>query len=1250
MPGMAAVFNKVCGEFQEFYGSGLIPREELAFVLRRLGIDEGIIDMVPSAQRARGQVHFETFVAWIVGSAGAEQPVCPKPSLREVQPERTHFDVVVIGAGPCGLRAAENAASSGKTVALLDPTETLTGAPTGVYSKCLRSAALEGAKTWQEVQEMVRRTVLSAQSQASRVLRSFKVTVLKAKGALVDENTVQVSMGKLDYQLTAEAVIIATGSTSNRFPPTNFSLPGVYDSDTITKLDRIPRRMVIQGAGIVSIEFALIFAKLGSHVTVIDAFPTLLPMLDSSLQEAVRGALEREKIELIMGVPLKRVVAEPCSTPQNPALRIETADRIFGCDTLLSACGRYANSGDLGLENLPELKISARGKLIEVDDNGYTGVGKIYAVGDVATGSMGLATMGQCQAERAVRALLGGGEAGNSPSVKPSAIWTIPELAWAGITEEEATKRGLDVGISKVGFKQTIKACVTDEDGFLKLIFDRKTGKTLGVHLFGEYASELVNYGAEAVNLGTTIFAMLRFVFPAVTYHNLYSRAAAEGKLRLTGVKNLEAATMWKQVYSAIEASLKQSGSSMTVTGAMKKAFKHFDKQKHGFLSREDLEAALVNLGLEMEEDDAWEMIYEATDGASEKLDYKTFLAVIAQNDDSFRAKLEEDRTEGEEVDWKRSVTPQTGAKRGTVALGNALDQRFKGSGQYDAIVLGAGPAGLKAAAEVGARGKKVVLVDPSPSIHGAPTGAHSKCLREAVLEGARTWAEVKDVLARAMGNAEYEAARLSATFQVKVMRGYGSVVDENTILCRDLEGKEEKLKTDAIIIATGSKSNRFPPVEYSMRGVYDSDTIQTLDHIPRKLVVQGAGIIGIEYALIFAKLGSEVTVVDAFAAWLPMLDICLQETIRKELDTHRVEIILGCPFKSVTAAPDSCDESPHLLIDLGDRSLECDTLLSACGRKGNIEGLNLEALAEKGLKVNPRGKLIEVDGHGYTGCAKVYAVGDCATGSMGLATMGQQQAVLAARALFSKSGMMKTEKVVEHKPCAVWTIPEVAWAGLTEEQARKKGIDFGSASVHFTQTLKGCISMEEGYLKLIFDRSSGCVLGCHLFGESSCELVNYGAEIVNEGVTIQRLLHFVFPAVTYHQLYHQAAAEAKLRFRGALDLASCTQWSQLQSQLSLDFKGSGKSVKDELNAAFRRFDDDNSGFLSHAQLSAALTSLGLSLSQESVQALALEASGDITSEMDYQNLITMLSNPSRGKDPLAPPDTSQVAQRGSVM
>jgi len=207
--------------------------------------------------------------------------------------------------------------------------------------------------------------------------------------------------------------------------------------------------------------------------------------------------------------------------------------------------------------------------------------------------------------------------------------------------------------------------------------------------------------------------------------------------------------------------------------------------------------------------------------------------------------------------------------------------------------------------------------------------------------------------------------------------------------------------------------------------------------------------------------------------------------------------------------------------------------------------------------------------------------------------------------------------------------MPEVAWVGLTEEQAKNNGIDYSIAKVEFTQTLRGCVTNEDGYLKLIFDRKTGRVLGVHLFGENSCELVNFGAELVNGGLSVFQVLHFVFPAVTYHQLYHNAAAEAKLRFKGAKDLAGAAAWWSLQSHLRrhLEDLGATKTVGEVLLTTFKRLDDDNSGFLTQAELREAVRSLGLNTSEDSIRAMVLEATGDMAcNEVDYQTIMKMVT------------------------
>merc|ERR1719203_1167741 len=142
----------------------------------------------------------------------------------------------------------------------------------------------------------------------------------------------------------------------------------------------------------------------------------------------------------------------------------------------------------------------------------------------------------------------------------------------------------------------------------------------------------------------------------------------------------------------------------------------------------------------------------------------------------------------------------------------------------------------------------------------------------------------------------------------------------------------------------------------------------------------------------------------------------------------------------------------------------------------------------------------------------------------------------MAVRAIRKRygSGMVTKERGLACKPFAVWTIPELAWAGITEDEAKTQGINYGTVSIDYSRTVRGCVTQEEGFLKLVYHAESGKVLGVHVFGDSSADFICFGAEAVCDGDTVYDVLQFTFPAVTYHELYHLAAAEAKLRMMHA--------------------------------------------------------------------------------------------------------------------
>ena len=461
------------------------------------------------------------------------------------------FDLLVIGSGPGGQRAAIQAAKLGKRVAVIERQRDVGGVclATGtIPSKTFREAILHlsgyrergiyGASymvksniSMSDLVFRVDRVIRHEIDVVRHQLLRNKVVLITASAAFIDPHTVRLSYGDgtASRELTADAIVIATGTSSALSAKMPFDGQHVFTSDDMLQLKEMPRRLAVIGGGVIGCEYATMFAALGVRVTLIDARDRLLPFVDGEVIHSLVYQMQQNRVTMRLGEAVKEVNINPDFRQRPVRILLDSGKRIF-VDKALYCVGRQGATEGLGLE-AAGVAVDSRGR-ITVDGNYQTSQPHIYAVGDVI-GFPSLASTSMEQGRIAASHAFGQ-KFDHMPELFPYGIYTIPEISTVGRNEEELTKAGVPYEVGKAYYREIARGQILgDSTGFLKLLFHAETRQLLGVHIIGEGASELVHIGQALLAYGGTIDYFLNTVFNYPTLAEAYKTAAYDGLNRL---------------------------------------------------------------------------------------------------------------------------------------------------------------------------------------------------------------------------------------------------------------------------------------------------------------------------------------------------------------------------------------------------------------------------------------------------------------------------------------------------------------------------------------------------------------------------------------------------------------------------------------------------------------------------------------------------------------------------------------------
>jgi len=533
---------------------------------------------------------------------------------------------------------------------------------------------------------------------------------------------------------------------------------------------------------------------------------------------------------------------------------------------------------------------------------------------------------------------------------------------------------------------------------------------------------------------------------------------------------------------------------------------------------------------------------------------------------------------------------------------------------EFDLVVIGGGPAGVAACMKASFLGQRAIVVDKPKSApistgldatFGGPTGLWSKALRDTAktlevstlrsmkLSETTIWAQVvESCLKLATNNASNQVKELMAGKQL-YLQAEAKILAANKVSVTLSDARVVEITAKNILVATGSYPLRMPSIPIDDVRLFDSDTVSRLNYLPKSVVITGSGIIAIEYAMIFRKLGAKVTILARASIESGCVRIGLDSDIADRLvDSMRkagVNILEGCSANSFEVPPaNPTGNRKPVTIALGWEkgegapSILCDMYLAAIGRVPRVKGFGLEEL---NVELHQRGHII-VDDRLSTNVPGIYACGD-AIGPPSLASTGVHQGQTAVEHMFSE---LSKAKPMPQFPVGMWTIPEAGYFGPTKEAAIKQGIDAEEGIAPYDMCLRGRVFAPDGMLKLVFRKIDGVIIGVHIIGDNACEIIHYGMDLVNNSVSIFEVMSTLFTAVTFHELYKAAATQGNSKMEFGLSFRNLAQ--ELGASL-FDLSDPSSIDKEAIRQKFVETDKDGSGALDADEVLQVFAKLG---------------------------------------------------------